>query len=428
VIGRARVAALAAATAWLAVSAAFSAVRATSYGPLVECPPSTATLQALVSMDTYLDGALATRYRDADLNEGPMGCLGSAELTVVAFRSAPEGLGGAYAYTVEPDWMDTWQQRRWFLTPTDAENSPGFGAGPFLAVAVPPNLQGRFEGLAGQWVSVRGHFDDAAATSCRTKGAPRPRAGEVPTKADLIAMCRTSFVVLGIDQVARPCATGAIDWAAISATPEAMRARCFGQAPLDFVARGFSINNTWHLAVPDVHDWELLDPAGGSDEAAERARALEAFVPNGLDIPNPSDAPWHDRDGVGGFDVRWHVRGHFDDPAAAACRPELDGFILNDRNEPWSEEDALEFCRNHLFVDSLEWIRDGAPSASPPDSPAEVVTAPLPSARPPGPPDPGTPLQPAPPTNGPILSIVVAAAALVLAVAVGAIGIRRRPR
>src|SRR4029079_7812813 len=136
VIGRARVAALAAATAWLAVSAAFSAALAASYGPLVECPPSTATLQALVSMDTYLDGALATRYRDADLNEGPMGCLGSAEVTVVAFRSAPEGLGGAYAYAVEPDWMDTWQQRRWFLTPTDAENSPGFGAGPFLAAAV----------------------------------------------------------------------------------------------------------------------------------------------------------------------------------------------------------------------------------------------------------------------------------------------------
>jgi hypothetical protein len=32
----------------------------------------------------------------------------------------------------------------------------------------------------------------------------------------------------------------------------------------------------------------------------------------------------------------------------------------------WTDEDAYAFCRNHLFVDSLEWIRFGTDSAAAP--------------------------------------------------------------
>ena len=420
-IGRTRLAAVAAATAWVAVSATFSPVRATSYGPTVACSPPIATLQTLLSFGTYFDGPLAARYGEPALNEGALACFGKAELTVVAFRTSPEGQGGAYAYQVAPAWMDTWQQTRWFLSPTNAEIAPGFGAGPFLAVAVPPDLQARFDGLAGQWVSVRGQFDDDAAATCRLKGDPKPKGGEIPTKADVLAMCRTSFVVAGIDPIAAPCPTGTIDWAAIAATPEQMRAACFGREEHSFVAFGVSLNNTWNLAVPEVKDWELLDPAGGTDIAAERAKALEAFVPWGLEVPNPSDAPWHDRDGIGGFDVRWRIDGHFDDPAAAACRPEPEGFILDGRTVTWSEDDARDFCRNHLFVDRLEWIREPVPSPS-----ADVVMAPLPSAAPNGSLTPGAAVAPAPATSGPILAIVVAVAALVLALAGGVLGLRMR--
>ena len=414
-------AAVAVATAWVALSGAFSPVRATSYGPTVACTPPITTLQALISFGTYFDGPLTARYGEPALNEGALACFGSAELTVVAFRSSPEGQGGAYPYQVAPAWMDTWQQARWFLSPTSAENAPGFGVGPFLAVAVPPDLQARFDGLAGQWVSVRGHFDDDTAATCRLKGDPKPRAGEIPTKADLLAMCRTSFFVDGIDPVDAPCPTGTIDWAVIAATLEQMRATCFGRDELHFEAFGISINNTWSLVVPDVKDWELLDPAGGTDVAVERAKALDAFVQRDVVVPNPSDAPWHDRDGVGGLDVLWRVDGHFDDPAAAACRPEPEGFILDGRQVVWSEEDAHDFCRNHLFVDRLEWIRDPGSSAS-----ADVVAAPLPSAAPAGSVVPSAPVEPAPSTNGPTLAIIVAIAALVLGSAVGAIGIRRR--
>jgi len=403
------------------MSASFSPVRATGYGPTVACAPPIASLQTLISFGAYFDGPLATRYNEASLNEGALACFGDTELTFVAFRSSPEGLGGAYAYQVAPAWMDTWQQTRWFLSPTSAEIAPGFGAGPFLAVAVPPDLQDRFDGLAGQWVSVRGQFDDVSATSCRTKGDPKPRAGEIPTKADLVSMCRTSFVVGGIDPVAPPCPTTTVDWAAIAATPEQVRADCFGRDELSFVAFGVALNNTWNLTVPEVRDWELLDPAGGTDLAAERAKAVEAFVPLGLEVPNPSDAPWHDRDGVGGFDVRWRIDGHFDDPAAAVCRPEPEGFILDGRSVTWSEDDAHDFCRNHLFVDRLEWIREPGPSAS-----AGVVAAPVLSAAPAASPTPADAGPPVPSTNGPVIGIVVVVAAVVLGLAVGTTGVRRR--
>jgi hypothetical protein len=32
----------------------------------------------------------------------------------------------------------------------------------------------------------------------------------------------------------------------------------------------------------------------------------------------------------------------------------------------WTDEDAYGFCRNHLFVDALEWIRTGPDSAAAP--------------------------------------------------------------
>jgi hypothetical protein len=419
--GRPRLAAVAAATVWVAVSAAFSPVGATSYGPTVACEPPIATLQALISFGTYVDGPLSTRYGEATLNEGALACFGDTKLTVLAFRSSPEGQGGAYAYQVAPAWMDTWQQTRWFLSPTNAEIAPGFGAGPFLAVAVPPDLQDRFDGLAGQWVAVRGQFDDDAAATCRLNGDPKPRAGEIPTKADLLAMCRTSFVISGIDPVAAPCPTGTIDWAAIAATPEQMRADCFGHSQLSFEAFGVSLNNTWNLTVPEVKDWELLDPDGGTDIATERAKAVEAFVSLGLEVPNSSDAPWHDRDGVGGFDVRWRIDGHFDDPAAAACRPEPDGFILDGRTVNWSEDDARSFCRNHLFVDRLEWIREPGPSASSARAAPDVPSStPDPSVAP------GEPAQPLVATGGPGRAILAAAGVLALGLALAWALVRRR--
>jgi hypothetical protein len=418
---RPRLAAVAAVTALVAISAAFAPVRATSYGPAVACEPAVATLQTLISLDTYFDGPLATRYGTPALNEGALECLASTELTFVAFRAAPEGQGGVSAYLVQPDWMDTWQQPRWFVAPTDAEIAPGLGAGPFLAVAVPPDLQARFEGLTGQWVSVRGHFDDAAAATCQLTGNPKPIPGEIPTKADLLAMCRTSFVVMGIDPIAVPCPTGAIDWAAISATPEPLRAKCFGRSQLGFVARGFSINNSWNLRLPDLTDWELLDPAGGSDMAAERAKALEAFVPRNVAVPNPSDAPWHNTDGVGGLDVRWRIEGHFDDPGAAGCQPEPEGYVLDGRQVVWSEEDARDFCRNHLIVDGLEWIRDPVPSATAADAPAGMA-----SAAPTGSVVPDAPVLRAPPTSGPALAIAAAVAALATGLVLGAAFVRRR--
>jgi hypothetical protein len=374
--------------ALLAIGGGFARpVAATTFGPSLECPPSSVTLQTLISMRSGPQGPIATKYGAPTLNERALECLGSTELTFVGFRAAPEGLGGAYAYAVEPAWFDTWNDTRSFLALTGTEVEPGFVTGPFLAVAVAPDLQNRFDGMSGTWVSVRGHFDDAAAGTCRLKGDPRPNGGAIPTPADLVAMCRTSFVVTEIDAVDSPCPGGAVDWAAIAATPEHLRADCFGGARLSFDARGFSVASSWALLLPEVRDWELLDPAGGSDLASERAKALEAFVPPAVAIPNPSDAPWQNTDGIGGPDIQWRVEGHFDDERAAVCRADPAGMNVDGRLLVWTDEDAYAFCRNHLFLDSLEWIRPGTDSAAappstpvgagggaPPDSPRATVT------------------------------------------------------
>jgi hypothetical protein len=420
-LGR-RVAFATAAAILLATGGMVATVQAdgTTYGPGLDCPPQVVTLQTLISMAGFA-GPLATQYHER-LNERGLSCFRGAEQTVVAFRGSPEGLGGATRYAIEPAWLATWNEPRSFLAASDIEIEPGFVSGPFLTVAVPPDLRPRFDSLSGNWVLVHGHFDDAAATTCQF--GKDPTGSDRPTKSDLIAMCRTSFVVTGLDATARPCPTGTIDWAAISATPEHLRADCFGKLPLHFVARGFSINNILPVSLPPVRQWELLDPDGDPASPTDRDTALEVFVPDDLEIPSPSDAPWHDRDGVGGSDVFWQVDAHVDDPRAAACRPSPDAMEVDGRLVTWSDEDAFAYCHNHLFIDRLEWIRPAAPSGTP-VAPSGALTA-VPSVD-------AVPAAAAvgrravPPDNGALLAAGILIAGAAVGFAIG-IGLARRRR
>jgi hypothetical protein len=352
-------------------------VLATTFGPLLDCPPI-ATMKTIVSLRDR-PGPLAAAYDEPMLNEQALACFGARQLTILAFRAAPEGLGGAVSYAVEPSWLDTWQEGRFFVALSDKEIEPGFVEGPFLAVAVPPDLQDQFAALAGRWISMTGHFDDPAAGTCRLAGDPVPVGGQIPTPADVVEMCRTAFGISAIAAVESPCPRPPFDWSAISQTPEHLRARCFGDGQLSFTARGYTVTVAWPLLGPIGNDWELIDPNGGRDPAIERARAVEAFGPPPNEIATPSDAPWLGTDGIGGYDVLWDVRGHFDDPAASDCRPNGDGAIVDGQRVDWSPEEAVEFCRNHLFIEAMTWIRAPVPSgqaSSPPSDDAVRSQAP----------------------------------------------------
>ena len=154
-------------------------------------------------------GPLTNRY-DERLNEKALSCFGSKKLQFIAFRGEPEGLGGTFSYFVKPAWLDTWISATTFLSVSDVKlitgwtdapsPDPAWTEGPFLPVAVPPALLPEWESLRGSWVTVTGRFDGPEATACTVD---RP-IGQPPSAADLVDMCRTSFVITSIEATSRP--------------------------------------------------------------------------------------------------------------------------------------------------------------------------------------------------------------------------------
>jgi hypothetical protein len=309
-------------------------------------------------------GPLAASYALPRLNERAIYCYGGRDLVVTAFDAAPEGLGGAIPYVVSPGWMDTWMSAATFLAATDDEAAPGAPAGPFIAVAVPPSVKPAFDAFRGRWVTVTLHFDDPGAAGCAfADGTGTPGTGEIPTAADLVDLCRQSPVVSSV--VAARCPAQPATLAAITAVPEAMRARCFGDRAITFVAHGGSIQNVW-LAFgdpPGVGEWDVRDDANGH---------LSFFVPIALPLPDPAGTPWANRDGVGGPEVWWRITGHFADASATLCTVRdgdlLQGpdFALTITRQP---HEAVAFCRNHFTADRLTWLKVPPTDAVPPVGP-----------------------------------------------------------
>lgn len=336
-----------------------AAVGAASAPPLPGgCPSDPVTLDTLVGL--RLDGGPLSRTYAVQTNEQALACFGSNELTFVAFDAAPEGLGGVVAYTVAPAWLDTWNSVPQYLAASDREAAPGAPFGPFLPVALPPELQASFDGLRGQWVAVSGQFGAPAASSCVV--SDHEAATGVPTPIDLAELCRTSFVVTSIEPVADPCPADD-SLPAILTTPEQLRADCFGGRELSFEAVGWSINNVW----PGLHvaaEWLGGDWDFAMQGEADPDSRLTVFVPATLPLPDPAGTPWRDRDGVGGPDVRWRVSGHFDDPLADACIP-AEGDTMDGAPVVLSIGDVRAFCRNHFVVDALTWLPGEVAAPSP---------------------------------------------------------------
>jgi hypothetical protein len=54
-----------------------------------------------------------------------------------------------------------------------------------------------------------------------------------------------------------------------------------------------------------------------------------------------------------GHEVWWRGSGHFDDPAAAGCRPDDGTSMIDDTPLVLSPAEAVEFCRNEFVIDGL---------------------------------------------------------------------------
>ena len=147
-------------------------------------------------------------------------------------------------------------------------------------------------------------------------------------------------------------------WGEVTWPPApARRVACFGHERIDFVARGGMLS----AAFPGV----LITPALGQPFFLVSSRTAEGWDVNSWLPPgilSTGDLAALERTspgGVegGGMDVWWQGSGHFDDPAAADCRPDdgtstVDGIPL-----VLTPAEAVELCRNEFVLDHLAWLR-----------------------------------------------------------------------
>ena len=164
-------------------------------------------------------------------------------------------------------------------------------------------------------------------------------------------------------------------WGEVSWPPEATRrVACFDHARIPFVARGGMLN----AAFPGV----VIAPAFGQTiylishgVTPGDGWDLNAWVPrdigmapedvHALDMTNPglSREGWHD--------VWWRGSGHFDDPAAAGCRPDDGTSTIGDVPLVLTPAEAVELCRNEFVIDELEWL---------PAPPTDTLVSPAPAS------------------------------------------------
>jgi hypothetical protein len=136
-------------------------------------------------------------------------CFGSAELRVTGWIAAAEGIGGA-ATGIVPAWIGEWwglprvlYQKPLRRDPDDPLGGfiqdPTTGDGIWLFLFAPD--ASALPLAPERWVTVTGHFDDPASTTCRWSGELYT---EPVSDAAAIAACRSHFVVTAIEDAAAP--------------------------------------------------------------------------------------------------------------------------------------------------------------------------------------------------------------------------------
>jgi hypothetical protein len=157
-------------------------------------------------LDLYLRGGpLRERYPMAvtQINEQGLACYGSQTLAMRVFVAPPGGVGGTQSYRIEPGWLS---DHRLFVYGTSGRIAgTDYIDGPYLTVAVPPEFGDVWDRFDRSWVHLAGRFDHPAAQSCVASGIE----GETPSPAEAIEICRSFFVLTGIEALPSAPATDA---------------------------------------------------------------------------------------------------------------------------------------------------------------------------------------------------------------------------
>ena len=168
------------------------------------CLPDPISLAALIAVDNPV-GPLSKKYppMTGPYSEHAFACLGGASFSVKGFVAGPEGIGGMTSFGFGPGWFFT----GWWVQPTDEVFDPKFpeyGVGPWFPIAIPPTVGDCWTGdwtkatacpfstHLGKWVTVTGHFDDAAAKDCKVL---EKLPGPAPTAKQMVEICRSIFVL-----------------------------------------------------------------------------------------------------------------------------------------------------------------------------------------------------------------------------------------
>lgn len=146
-----------------------------------------------VDLPTILSLSQADRLR----------CYGTRTIHLPAFIVQPEGLGGTCGCTATPAWLTgrgLGYPAAW-LAPLDVP----FGQTDSLPAFARPSVKGATPTL--RWVSVTGHFDDPASTTCRIRNLDGSLQDPI---AKSVAKCRQSFVATAIATIQPPDPTAGL--------------------------------------------------------------------------------------------------------------------------------------------------------------------------------------------------------------------------
>ena len=125
-------------------------------------------------------------------------CFGRSEVRIRGFVNRPDGLGGVRPTVMKPTWLA--ERSALILFGSSREIAPGYGAGGFYAISVPPSF-GRLEKrYQRSWVDVTAHVDDPAARTCHNVGPKDVRL----SKRESVALCRDVLVLSSIRQAGGP--------------------------------------------------------------------------------------------------------------------------------------------------------------------------------------------------------------------------------
>jgi hypothetical protein len=180
----------------------------------VEARSSTCPAQPLTVRDlNRLEDEVVSRVSTfASVNVAALRCFAGRDIRIRAFADEPDGIGGTDTFVIHPLWLTN---SSLYLFASSREVAPGFGAGRYTAISVPPALGRVDKRFHRRWVEVTAHYDDPIAGRCHATGLR----STLPTRAQSIATCRAIPVLSSVRAISGPDAPDTATVSAGAASP-----------------------------------------------------------------------------------------------------------------------------------------------------------------------------------------------------------------